>query len=338
MPCQNVPRRLAVLGVLLVALLCTAPRIAAAQSGEVVFYGFAGDHVEPTIRAFNKHYPDIKVRAVTLQGPAMIARLRAERGSPKCDVLNAPEDLLLTNTDLLEPYHSKEEKNFPSWAIIHRGDDVYGYGFSIAQQVFLINTSQMALADAPHSWKDLLKPQYKGKFLLGNPGSTTAGYDSYAQMLQIVGPTDIQTFINNAVFAPETNLVPQEVGRGEVPMGLVEETKSFDMKQQGYPVEIIYPEEGLVPTLDGWSLVRNAPHPENARLFVEFMNSQEGQNINVAARNRRVGRQDADSPKGLAPMATLKINTAVDVGKMTTDRKANIDLFNNFFVKKTQGQ
>ncbi len=324
---------------LILAVLCFAtPRPAAAQSGEMVFYGFAGDHVEPTIRAFNKHYPNIKVHPVTLQGPAMIARLRAEKDNPKCDVLNAPADLLLTNTDLLQPYHSKEESHFPSWAIIRQGDDVYGYGFSIAQQVFLINTSQMSLADAPRSWKDLMKPQYRGKFLLGNPGSTTAGYDSYAQMLQIVGPTDIEKFIDNAVFSPETNLVPQEVGRGEVPMGLVEETKSFDMKQQGYPVDIIYPEEGLVPTLDGWSLVRNAPHPENARLFVEFMNSQEGQNINVAARNRRVGRQDADSPKGLAPMSQLKINTSVDVNRMTTDRKANVDLFYTYFVKKTQEQ
>lgn len=196
----------------------------------------------------------------------------------------------------------------------------------------------MPTKDAPHSWHDLLKPQYRGKFLLGNPGSTTAGYDSYAQMLQMVGPSAIGTFIDNAVFSPETNLVPQEVGRGEVPMGLVEETKAFEMKQQGYPVELIYPTKGLVPTVDGWALVRNAPHPENGRLFAEFMNSLEGQNIDVAYRNRRVGRDDANSPKGLPPMSQLKINDAVDVPRMTTDRQANIALFNKFFIKKTQGQ
>ena len=62
-------------------LFCVAalPGLAVAQSGEVVFYGFAGDHVEPEIRAFNKHYPNITVRAITLQGPAVIARLRAEK-------------------------------------------------------------------------------------------------------------------------------------------------------------------------------------------------------------------------------------------------------------------
>ncbi len=318
-------------------LAIAAPRIAAAQSGELVFYAFSGDHIEPTVKAFNKHYPNIHVHPVTLQGPAMIARLRAEKDNPKCDVLNAPADLMLTNIELLTPYSSKEASHYPDWAVIRKGNDVYAHGFSIAQQVFLINTTQMSLADAPHSWKDLLKPQYKGKFLLGNPGSTTAGYDSYAQMVQIVGPTDIEKFIDNAVFSPETNLVPQEVGRGEVPMGLVEETKSFDMKTQGYPVEVIYPTEGLVPTIDGWALVRNAPHPDNAKLFIDFMDSQEGQNINVAARNRRVGRDDANSPKGLAPMSQLKINTSVDVSAMTTNRKANIDLFNTYFAKKTQG-
>jgi ABC-type Fe3+ transport system substrate-binding protein len=171
----------------------------------------------------------------------------------------------------------------------------------------------MSVADAPRSWKDLLKPQYKGKFLLGNPGSTTAGYDSYAQMLQIVGPNEVKKFIDNAVFSSETNLVPQEVGRGEVAMGLVEETKSLEMINQGYPVEMIYPSEGLVPTIDGWALVRNAPHPDNAKLFTDFMDSQEGQNINVTARNRRVARDDATSPKGLLPMSQLKVNTTVDV-------------------------
>lgn len=328
---------LKLVGLCLFITLVTS-RIASAQSGEVVFYGFAGDHIAPTIRAFNKLYPDIKVRAITLQGPAMIARLRAEKDNPRSDVVDTAADLLLTNTDLLTPYKSKEASHFPSWAVIHEGDNVYGYGFSVAVQIFLINTTQMSIADAPRSWKDLLKPQYEGKFLLGNPGSTTAGYDSYAQMLQIVGPSKIQTFIDNAVFSPETNLVPQEVGRGEVPMGLVEETKAFDMKQQGYPVELIYPSEGLVPTVDGWALVRNGPNPENARLFVEFMNSLKGQNLDVEYRNRRVGREDANSPKGLPPMSQLKINDSVDVGLMTTERQANIALFNKFFVKKTQGQ
>lgn len=314
-------------------LLATAPA-AMAQSGELVFYGFAGDHVQPLIRAFNKHYPNIKVHAVTLQGPAIIARLRAERNNPQADVVNSASDLLLANTDLINPDPTNHESAFPSWAVIRHGKDIYGYGYSIAMQVFMINTSQMKLADAPHSWKDLLKPQYHGKFLLGNPGSTTAGYDSYAQMLQIVGPSEIGKFIDNAVFSPETNLVPQEVARGEIPMGLVEETKADEMRKQGYPVAIIYPSEGVVPTVDGWSLVKNAPHPKNAQLFLNFINSREGQNIDVATRNRRVARTDANSPVGLPPMSAIKINTDVDVTRFTTERKANIALFNKLFATK----
>ena len=37
-------------------------------------------------------------------------------------------------------------------------------------------------------------------------------------------------------------------------------------------------------------------------------------------------------------MSQVKINHAVDVARMTTDREANIALFYKFFVKKTQGQ
>ena len=130
---------------------------------------------------------------------------------------------------------------------------------------------------------------------------TTAGYKAWAQALQMLSAADLARFVDNAVFAPETNLVPQEVGRGEVAMGLVEETKTLELVRAGYPVKLIYPQEGVVPTVDGWALARNRPHSENGKLFAEFMNSLEGQNINRAARNRRVGRKDANQPTACRP-------------------------------------
>ena len=117
--------------------------------------------------------------------------------------------------------------------------------------------------------------------------------------------------------------MPANVSRGEVEFGLVEETKSWELAEEGFPIKVIYPSEGIVPTVGGVGIVRNSPNPESAKLFAEFLNSVEGHNINVATRNRRTPHPDANPRKGLVPLSELKINTtrAMDIQE-TIDKKA----------------
>ncbi len=319
----------------LLTALGAAP--AAAQSGEVVFYDFPGEHIQPTIDAFEKKSPAIKVRAITGQGPAMMARVLAEQGNPQCDVADLGADQIMAHTDAFQPYHIADASQFPNWAVIRKGNEIYGYAYALSIQLFLVNTSMMTPEETPKSWSDLIQAKYKGKFLVGNPALTSAGYDSFGQLIQLLGPDHIADYVRNAVFSAETNLVPQDVGRGEAPMGLVEETKSYAMMTAGYPVKLVYPSEGVVATIGGWALIRNAPHPENAKLSLEFVNSREGQDINVAARKRRSGRNDANPPTGLPPTSQLHFNSAIDANKMVADHDANVTLFNQIFQKQQQG-
>ncbi len=61
-----------------------------------------------------------------------------------------------------------------------------------------------------------------------------------------------------------TNAVPANVGRGEVEFGLVEETKSWGLAEEGFPVKVINPEEGAVPSVGGIAILKNSPNPENS--------------------------------------------------------------------------
>ena len=310
----------------------SAPSLA--QSGTVVMYGYPGKHNDGIVTAFQKKYPNIKVKVVNGQGPELFARLIAEKDNPQCDVIDTGVNEVLERPDLFEPYRSPSHDKFPPWAIVKRGNDIMGYGFTILIQVFAINTKEMPLADAPKSWKEVLEDKYKGKFMLGNPALSTAGLNSATQIYQMFGEEGIKKLAANAQFASKTNLVPQSVGRGEVAMGLVEETKTQGLELEGYPVKLVYPSDGVTPTYNVLGLIKNRPNPENGRLLVDFLTTREGQNINVKTRNRRTPRIDADAPKGLPPMSTLKINQSVNSTKMVTERDKVVALFNKYYAKR----
>lgn len=307
---------------------------ALAQSGTVVMYGFPGKHNDGIISAFEKKYPGIKVKIVSGQGSEMFARLIAEKGNPQADVIDTDRTKILERPDLFEPYRSPSNDKFPAWAITRRGKDIMGYGYTITIQTFAINTKEMPLAQAPKSWKDVLNDKYKGKFMLGNPALSTAGLESATEIYQMFGEEGLKKLAANAQFASKTNLVPQNVGRGEVAFGLVEETKTLNLVDEGYPVKLVYPSDGVTPVCNVLALIKNRPHPENGKLLVDFLTTREGQNINVKTRNRRVPRLDADPPKGLAPLSSLKINAAVNVDKMVSERDKVVKLFNKYYAKR----
>ena len=177
-------------------------------------------------------------------------------------------------------------------------------------------------------------PKYKGKFMVGNPALSSAGYFSYAQMYIMYGRAGIDKYVENGTFVSKTNMVPANVGRGEVAFGLVEETKSWGLADKGFPVKVIYPAEGVVPTVGGIGLIKNRPNMENGLLLAEFMNSREGQNINVATRNRRASRKDADAPRGLAPFSELILNQNVSVDGTMNNYNDWVKIFDEIFYEK----
>ena len=307
-----------------------------AQSGEVVYYGPSGAYIDGTIKAFGELYPNIRVKAMTGETGQQMTRLAAEKDNPQGDVVYGDEGHFIRSPDLFKPYRSKHHASFPDWALINVNGETYAYGYSIVMQVFVVNTNQMKVADAPKAWKDLTKPQYKGKFMVGNPALTGAGYYSFFQFLQMFGWDETEKYIENARFMSSVNAVPANVGRGEIAIGLVEETKSWELAEQGFPVAVIYPEEGVVPTVSAIGLIKNGPNAENAMLFAEFMNSREGHNVNVATRNRRTPRPDANAPKGLAPLNELKINTMPQINVLESiEKKAEwLKTFDEIFNRK----
>ena len=323
-------------GSVLVAGLVLAGAAANAQTGEVVWYGYSGKHVAATVKAFNVKYPNVEVKTITAEGGELIARLQAEKERPQADICFCSGDHYFNYPFLWQPRRSRHHDAFPEWGVLKNGNDILAYGYTISIQVFIINTNVMPFDKAPKSWGDLLKPEYKGKFMVGNPSLTSAGYYSFFQVLQTYGWDAMENYVENAVFSPSVNAVPVSVARGEMAMGLSEETKSWAQAEQGFPVKVYYPTEGIIPTMSGIGVVKNPPHPENAVLLADFILSEEGQNINVATRNRRVPRIGANVPKGLVPFSELKFNEKANEAEANTMHTEWVKKFDEIFSRKSK--
>lgn len=316
-------KRLVTAITLLVLGLGISP-LALAQSGEVVFYNNTSTKLADTLAAaFNKKYPNIKVQAITAGTGEQLSRIRAEKANPRGDVAQLTMEAYTSAPELFEPYRSKEHDAFPANAI---GPNNLYYGYQLSLQLFIVNTKLMPLAQAPQSWKDLGDPKYKGKIIMAHPALSGNSYAQLAEMLQLYDWDLVKRVIANATIVPKSKLVYLNVAKGEFPIGITEESKVYNEAAKGFPVGAVYPSEGTGMRIEGVAIIKGGPNPQNARLFADFMNSQEGQQINVKVRKRRVPRPDVKLPKGTPPLDTVKLFD-YDAKAAGLNRDANLKQF-----------
>jgi iron(III) transport system substrate-binding protein len=96
----------------------------------------------------------------------------------------------------------------------------------------------------------------------------------------------------------KTDQIGEKVVSGEYPITIFPSSRPYTFaKVQGVKsVAQFYPKEGVAALAVPWAIFADAPHPNAARLFVNFMRSQEGQQILADTEGRVSGRADIKSP------------------------------------------
>ena len=79
------------------------------------------------------------------------------------------------------------------------------------------------------------------------------------------------------------------------------------MKAKGAPVTFVIPPEGLVATPQPYGIVKEAPHPEAARLYMDWFLGVPGQTAMVAALYYHSPRADVPPPPGGEPITAFKL-------------------------------
>jgi iron(III) transport system substrate-binding protein len=110
----------------------------------------------------------------------------------------------------------------------------------------------------PESWKDLLKPVYKGQIVMPHPASSGTGYLDVTAWLQMFGEAEGWKYMdalheNIAQYVHSGSKPCRQAGAGEFVMGISFEYRGNATKASGAPVDLIFPKEGV-----GWDMEASA--------------------------------------------------------------------------------
>lgn len=251
-----------------------------AQAGELVIYN-ASDNVNSAIvAAFTEKHPDIEIKLVSGSTGPITERAIAERANPQADIVYLVNNVALEQlkaAGVFEPYEPKDSKLLPDF---RDPDGFYSKHFATTM-CMVVNTDRLAERGLPMptTWEDLIKPVYRNEISLPSPLKSGTGGAILTTFVDAFGWTFVENLNENVYqYSDGGSGGAQLAGTGEVTIGLSYDTTCYSIKSAGRPVEVVFGR--ITPNVtEGGGLVAGGPNPEEAKLFLDFMASEEAAKV-----------------------------------------------------------
>ena len=285
---------------------------AARKEGKIVYYTAIDIKVAQNLaKAFEQKYPGITVQVERTGSERLYQRVSQERASSifTADVYDATDQALFVawkREGVLEPFVPAEVLKWPA---SERDPDGAYFSVRFTLMPIAYNTKMVKPEEAPKSFVDLLDPKWAGKMVKGHPGYSGGIVTSTFQVMNVLGWDYFEKLGKQKVLQVQSSTEPpKKLALGERAVsadGL--EYVHIQLKEEGAPIEIVYPKEGtpFVPSCEG--IARNAPHPNAARLFISFMVSRETQQYLVDVAGLRSFHPDVKDKPGRVPLSQIKL-------------------------------
>ena len=285
---------------------------AARREGKVVVYsGYLSPQThDPIGKAFEKKH-GIKVEVFTARGNELRERIRVEQSSNRFlgDVLHNATLLTLQQVAAENPVASLgalpgAARLKPEFA--SRVTDVQVPVFTI-NYGFLVNTNIVGAGEEPKRWRDLLDPKWKGRILFDDPRTPGGGRVMFHMTTDKYGRGFHEELARqNPTFSRDYGEAVRRVARGEYTI-YIPLIFSQAGPLKGLPVRAVIPEDGVTYGSYSTSLLKNAPHPNAARLLSDFYLSDEVQAIYAeTGHGVVVANLKANISPEMAPFAAVK--------------------------------
>ena len=166
------------------------------------------------------------------------------------------------------------------------------------------NTS---IASPPVKWQDLLKPEYKGKLGFPSPLRSGAAIASVKTLADKFGWKYFEDFkANGGLQIKNNSTVRDMLATGELAVGVLLDYMVRGAKAKGSPIDYVWPEEGAVFIPSPIAIFKNSRNPEAAKIFVNYVLSQEGQATMVKLGNFCPVRTDVAPPAATPTLGKIK--------------------------------
>src|SRR6266545_1011119 len=259
---------------------------AAKKEGKVVWYTtlIVNQAIRPLKEAFEKKYPGIELQYARADESPTAAKILAEAQASRlqADIFDGISNMVpLKRAGLVVPHGSPSAGKIPADL-----KDREGYWISILLYVFSpgINTTLVRKEQGPKTYQDLLDPRWRGK-MAWNPGSIAGALGFVGATLTSMGEARGMEYLKALSAQRIVNIeassraILDQVIAGEYPMGLMMfNHHTVISAQKGAPSDWLILEPVPV-ALDAVAILKDAPHPNAARLLVDFLTSEDGQRV-----------------------------------------------------------
>ena len=289
---------------------------AAKKEGALTWYTahYNSDTAAAVCAGFEKKYAGIKCNYIRTTAQVAYQRLAQDQ---KAGIAAAS---VISSTDI--GHYGRMKKD--GWLVAYRpkslsdlidafkpfNDPEDMYVITAAGLVLLTyNTSLVSAADAPKKWTDLLDPKWKGKVSIGHPGFSGYVGTWVVQMRKLYAWDYFKKLeLNKPRIGRSINDTVTMLNAKESWVAAGPSATTLQSRDKGNPVAVVYPEDGALLMISPSGILKNAPAPNAARLFMEYLLSKECNEIMVKLRNDSVNKhvQPLPGAKSLADVKTIR--------------------------------
>ena len=283
------------------------------EGGEMTWYTAQSDDITAQTlgRSFESIYPGLKVNVLRTTAQVAYQRITQEikASAIQCDVFSTTDIGHAVTLKSMHQFEKYVPDNASKVLDVYKNYDPDGYYFVTSAGMIGIgyNTAKLKETDVPKNWTDLLDPKWNNNIALGHPAFS--GYvgtwaltlrDQYGwQFFEKLAKNNprIGRSINDTVTM--LNAGESEIA-GSGPVGTL-----LESAQKGNPLAMIYPADGSVLIIAPSGIMKGSKHPNNARLFMEFLLSEGASRIWVDHFNETI-RPEVQALKGAKSAKDVK--------------------------------
>ena len=279
----------------------------------------------------------IKVNFLRFSTGEALARLTAEKGNPQVDVLlGGPADMYAAGVTegILEAYRPADSDAISS---AYRDPNNYWTGIGLIPLCFLTNTKflEKNKMQAPTKWADLLDPRYKNNLQMADAGTAT---ERIYSLVKVMGEDEAFKFqkamnANVQMYTKSGAGGAMPIATGQCASGIFYIVDALDIQQQGYPVTITYPEDGVSFGIEATGVVKGGKNNAEAKKFVDWATSKKFAEFIVANKINYVPtRNDVKTSNPILDLTKIK-TISVDVTWKGEKRKEFTQRWINEVIK-----
>ena len=315
-----------------VLFACAATLLAVASAqGLVVYSSVDEENARKLLDAFTAD-TGIEVQMVFLSSGPALSRIEAERARPQADVwFGAPSEnhIVAKERGLTQAYRALEADALPD-----EFKDAEGFWHAIYMNPLAVGVRTDILeqrgAAVPRTWQDLLDPAYRGLIQMPSPQASGTAYNMVLTLREIMGEdaafeymrqldANVQTYTQSGT-APSGAL-----GVGETAVAIQFSPGFLRLIDEGFPMQIVFPEEGVGYEVAAMSILQGARNLENARALVDWITSRAGQEALSAQRTYFMPiRPDVAAGPGVPSLDTINL-VSFDPQEAAAERQRLID-------------